>query len=401
MIFNLNKQYMILIFEQDLTHYRASFYDYLSKTIKDEILILYGKGAPNSSHIFLEDDTDRNYRTLEISRSWIGKTTYFQSFSSIRKIINDNDVSCVIHRGAIRNLGLLRELSFFRKNGIPVILRGIGYSVRRDFKPSINLVDKYHKAIIDSSNAYLCYTDGSKKILDKFYSPEKIFVAVNTLNSNLLLSHNEELNLIGKEKIKKELKLKKDIYLIHIGRMSTRKKLDKLLDIYVNVKKKNSNIGLILIGDGVHKQMLMERVRSNNIEDVTFTGALSSEDILTSKYLFISDVMVIPGNLGLTVNHAFLFGKPVIGHVISPNQKRPKNYIHGPEHEYLIDGYNGITLQNEEVSSYTNAIFEVLKNPKYGKNAFDYAQNNLTVQKMTEGYINAMEYVIKGVIERK
>lgn len=98
MIFNLNKQYMILIFEQDLTHYRASFYTYLAQLIKDDILILYGKGEPNSNHIFIENDSERNYKTIEIRRKWIGKSLYFQSLKDIKNVIEENNITCVIHQ---------------------------------------------------------------------------------------------------------------------------------------------------------------------------------------------------------------------------------------------------------------------------------------------------------------
>src|SRR5690606_9587436 len=126
-----------------------------------------------------------------------GRSFYVQSLSSINDILTHYDVTCVIHRGAIRNLTLLREINFFRKRGIPVILRGIGYSVRRKFNPKRNLIDRLHKKIIDRANAYLCYTKGSKVLLDGYYDPQKIFVAVNTLNSDILTDHYNQLSETG------------------------------------------------------------------------------------------------------------------------------------------------------------------------------------------------------------
>jgi glycosyltransferase involved in cell wall biosynthesis len=385
---------MIIIFEQDLTHYRASFYDYLAKHINYEILIVYGEGEPNSAHTIEDGGTERKFKTLEIKRYWLGRLAYFQSFEKLKRVVKHNDVKCVIHRGAIRNLGLYREISFFKNRGIPVILRGIGFSNKRVFNPNKNISDFYHRKVVQRADAYLCYTHGSKKILDLFYNPKKIFVAVNTLNSSLLSQHYEQLNSIGIGKIKNELGLNKGKYLIHVGRFAPRKNLKKLIKIYADLKKESSDLGLILIGDGPEKESLFSYVKENNISNVVFTGSISSENILVSRYIFSSDIFVITGNIGLSINHSFLFGIPVVGYVENDIRKRPKGYIHGPEHEHLIDGYNGIIANNDSVECFFDAIKEVLMADKYAINAYKYAQENLTVEKMTDGYINAIEYVI-------
>jgi len=386
---------IILIFEQDLTHYRASFYDYLSKRIDEEILVLYGQSEPGSHHMVDYMDEKRLYKVQEIKRRWVGNKVYYQSRSLIKQIIKNNDVSCVIHRGAIRNIGLFFEIKLFERHNIPVVLRGIGHSVRRKFDPKKNLVDRIHKKIVDSCAAYLCYTVGSKKILDKFYDEEKIIVAVNTLNSEVLIDHLNSLNEVGKESVKRELKLNQRRYLIHVGRLSLRKKIDVLLDIYSAVKKEVLDIGLIIVGDGPEMDGLKEKVAINNIDDVVFTGSISSESILASKYIYVSDVVVIPGNIGLSANHAFLLGKPIVGHVLPKEVVHPKDYIHGPEHEYLIDGYNGISVPTHDVSAFCQAVIKILNDDKYSENALLYAYKNLTVEEMVKGYLTAIDYARK------
>lgn len=385
-----NSKFMILIYEQDLTHYRASFYDFLATVIDEKVLIIYGEGEPQSSHI--EKTESNKYDTLKIKRRWIGKSYYFQSLRNVKRILKDNNVTCVIHRGAIRNLSLIREISFFKKNKIPVIIRGIGFSVRREFNPKTDIRDFYNKLIIDSADAFLTYTEGSKKILDRFFSPKKVFVAVNTLNSDLIKNHYDELDLIGKKQVKKELGLQREKYIIHVGRFSKRKKIDKLIGIYEILKKKY-DLGLILIGNGPELERIKDIVNDNQIKDVIFTGAISSESIITSKYIFASDLFIVPGNLGLMVNHAFLFGKPLIGRVLPKGQKIPKDYHNTPEFEYLIDEFNGIVVEDDNHKLFIEAAIKVFENYSfYSSNALNYAYSTLTVQNMANGYVDAINF---------
>lgn len=384
---------MILIFEQDLTHYRALFYEYLAGFLDEKLLIVYGKGEPSAFHILEEISPQRTFKTQEIYRRWIGRFVYFNSFRDIRAIAKDNNITCVIHRGAIRNFGLYREIRFFKKKGIPVVLRGIGFSTKRNFDPKINLADKYHQFIINACDAYLCYTEGSKKKLDKFYDPTKIFVAVNTLNSDLMEDHFCQLEKIGKASIKDELGLKCDKYIIHVGRMSPRKKVKDLVDIYAKVKTDKESIGLILVGDGEERLKLQEYIGNNDIQDVLFTGAISSENILVSKYLYISDVFLITGNIGLSVNHAFFFGVPVVGFIAKEEMNKPSGYVLTPEHEYLIDGYNGVVVKNYNLNDFSTAVKNVLGASELSENAHNYAQTYLTVEAMAKGYLAAINYV--------
>lgn len=388
---------MILIFEQDLTHYRVLFYEYLAEKVDEELLIIYGSGEPGAYHILNAKDKHRNFKTKEIRRKWFRKLIYLNSFSDIKKIFFENNVSCVIHRGAIRNIGLYREMRFFQKHGVPVILRGIGFSSRRDFNPKKSLADRYHQFIINTCDAYLCYTKGSKEVLDKWYDPRKIFVAVNTLNSQLLNKHYAQLEEIGKDKIKNKLGLSCSKYIIHVGRMSARKRLKDLIDIYSIIQNKHKDIGLILVGDGQERRNLENYVAKNDIKNVLFAGEISSENILVSKYIYVADVFLITGNIGLSINHAFLLGTPVVGFVLPKGEETHIEYVQTPEYEYLVDDYNGFVVNKYDLNAFSNAVELVLVSDKLAYNAYSYAQDHLTVEAMAQGYLNSISYVKKDI----
>lgn len=377
---------MILIYEQDLTHYRASFYDFLSGLINEDICVIHGEGEPNSHHISVHKNERRSFKIETIKRIWFGRRVYFHSPFHLRKL-DLSQLSCVIHRGAVRNLGLLLEIKYFKRKGIPVVIRGQGFSRTRVFNPNSNLVDRYHKLIVDSSNSFLCYTHGDKKILDQFSNPKKIVVGVNTLNTNILNEHYIKLRDLGRQHVKDSLGLFRKNYLCYVGRLSKRKRVDLLIDIYVKLKK-SQDVGLIIIGGGEYEMELNQIISKLNIRDVVLTGPLSPDDFLTSSYIFASDTVVIPGWLGLAVNHAFILGTPIVGCIESDNLQD-----HGPEASYIVNGYNGILAkaQTEDsfIESINNAFDESLR---LSDGARKYAVENLTVEKMAEGYIQAIEF---------
>jgi glycosyltransferase involved in cell wall biosynthesis len=378
---------MILIYEQDITHYRASFYDFLAKQLNEEILILYGEGEPNSYHIMMGKDEMRFFKSEKIKRYWFGRKFYIHHPFHMKKYVGLG-VSCVIHRGAIRNAGLIREIKYYQKQGIPVVVRGQGYSRNREFNPDKNLVDRLHKKIVDTGDAYLCYTHGDKTVLDRYNVPDKIVVGINTLNTEILTDHYNTLQGFGKSATKEELGLPRKHYLCYIGRLSKRKKLDKLISSFEQSKRKH-DLGLIIIGAGEYEQDLRKYIEDNHIDDVVFTGSLSPDSLETSKYIFSSDIVFIPGWLGLAVNHAFFLGKPIVGSIENEDLRN-----HGPEAEYVVHGFNGTISKSDDTDAFVQAIDTTFDNLEtLGINALAYAQENLTVQKMAEGYIEAINKV--------
>src|SRR5690606_36876721 len=145
-----------------------------------------------SHHVSVDHTEDRAFAIKEIQRYWIGRKAYFHHPGHMKRYVSDA-LSCVIHRGAVRNIGLLLEIGYYKNKGIPVVVRGQGFSRNRGLNPRFNLIDKYHKRIVDSADAFLCYTKGDKEILDQFSDPERIVVGVNTLNTDILDAHYRKM----------------------------------------------------------------------------------------------------------------------------------------------------------------------------------------------------------------
>ena len=69
--------------------------------------------------------------------------------------------------------------------------------------------------------------------------------------------------------------------------------------------------------------------------NVVFHGAIH-DDVKTGEILFACDMMVMPGYLGLSVNHAFCFDCPVMSF-----EQQKNGPFHSPEVEYVINNKTG------------------------------------------------------------
>jgi glycosyltransferase involved in cell wall biosynthesis len=128
------------------------------------------------------------------------------------------------------------------------------------------------------------------------------------------------------------------VILLYVGRILPAKQVDLLIQA---VRRINSMqlcrqpIEVLIIGDGPAAEGL--RGRAVNLPSVRFLGALYDQDAV-ARYMRVAAAMVIPGFVGLAVNHAFAQGLPVITR---------DHALHSPEIEYLRNGENGLIVPGD------------------------------------------------------
>ncbi len=98
-------------------------------------------------------------------------------------------------------------------------------------------------------------------------------------------SYNKEM----REKIRNEFHLQDKIVLGHIGRFQEQKNHKFIIDIFKEISKKNSNIVLMLVGDGALKNEIENKVKKLGLENsVIFTGVKeNTNELLQSMDLFL------------------------------------------------------------------------------------------------------------------
>ncbi|MEX2399807.1 MAG: glycosyltransferase [Rhodothermales bacterium] len=221
-------------------------------------------------------------------------------------------------------------------------------------------------------------------MLRPYLPDDKLFVARNTIDLAPMFEQREALQEEGKTTIRKRLSIpERSSVLVYLGRLIPEKGIGMLLEAYRTLSREGPTV-LLVIGDGPGRSRMETHASSRALEDVRFLGPLSDEE--AGPYLFAADVMVMPGYLGLVINHAFAFGLPVV------SMRNPAGIAaHSPEVEYVESGKTGMLCDGDTVDDLVDGIRIVLRDlPRYSANALVYARSHLTLDRMVDGLYDAI-----------
>lgn len=379
---------MVYVYEQDLAHYRLPVYKEISRLLNGRLKVYSAKPSDSKYLNTINQSIDNVgfwYRILKTK--WLFYDRFF--FVDIRPLLKVlNNASVVIIRHSVRDMSKIFLVLYLKKKNIPIIIWGQGYSRKRKFRPFFDPRDTLHLRIAKISEAYICYSDEIRDTLSKYISSEKLFMAKNTGDMSLLLKQRSEFDRIGKDKIKKELGLNKKIYLSFVGRLNPRKKPEVLLKLVEYLQKNmRVDVGLLIVGDGPLLRQLQIYASIHQIKDIHFYGELYGYN--AARVIYSSDVVVIPGWLGLSGVDALGLGRPLV------SQKTGKSFVnHPPEAAYLVDKINGRWALKEGIYELAECVMDVISNLDiYSSNAASYAEYELGFDQMIEGFMQAINFV--------
>lgn len=200
------------------------------------------------------------------------------------------------------------------------------------------------------------------------------FIQLNNAIDAKQYIYNEKIE----REVKKELGLKDEFVIGHVGRFSRQKNHEKLIDIFNEIIKIKSNSKLILVGEGPLKQSIIDKVKSLNLQDkVMFLGTRSDVNRIMQTF----DVFIFPSlheGLGIVLIEAQAAGVPCL---TSKNVVAKEADI-----SYLLNYYslNNSSLQWAEkalsIVCEKENMYEIIKN-----SGFDISEN---ANKLEEFYIN-------------
>jgi glycosyltransferase involved in cell wall biosynthesis len=134
----------------------------------------------------------------------------------------------------------------------------------------------------------------------------------------------------------------------------------KGVDLLIRAVEELPNIGLILIGEGTQRRLMMSFAERLNVSDrVTFTGYIPRRELLV--HLLRASLFALPTRSSFhegtnrAVLEAMLCGLPI---VVTRTGGLP---------ELVVDGINGIVVEPENVKDLARAISTLLNNPELRK----------------------------------
>ena len=373
----------LIIIEQELIDYRIPLYENIGKEISEDIVIYYWESQRNLGHKILTQE-NIGVKIIGIKVYNIFNKLFIPNFLK-RDFFNRKNT--IVIRGNVRNPFLMPFLLLNKLRGVKTIVWGQAISRKRIFSPFSDLRDFYSLVILKISSAYVLYDDVTKIQLEKYIKKKKFFVANNTIDTQKEYQFLETLGRIDKTKLRSDLGVNSKITLLYIGRLSKRKKISYLLEVFKNIENKYDSISLMIVGQGPEFEHIKKIIDFLELKNVSLVGP--KYELEAAKYLYVSDIMIMPGWLGLAVNHAFIYGLPIVS-------QKENDYLtnHAPEAMHLKHKFNGWFAKYNDSEDMIKGIDEIINNyESYSKNAFQYAQNNLGIDKLVHGFIEAYNFV--------
>lgn len=334
----------MLFIQPHLTKYRIDFFNELSVLLK----VRY-----NQKFKVICGETPRTFGVIEnipfevdvVKVKKVSKFFYFKEVFS--KLKNEKQV--IVHFGDFKYFTLYQSLylSLFKRRVL--YLHGQGGYKRSGLASKI-----LYNVILFLTNGYICYNEFCSIELKKKTLPflhKKIHHIDNTLY----------LEPICQDKI--DMK-EKGNSVIFIGRVRERSGVENILEAAKIVSTEIPDFKIHIIGGGEHNYL---HLLSEKYPEAVFYGELySQEDIMNvcSK----SKAGIYGGDAGLSVVHYMSLGLPVIIH--------NDLYSHmGPEPSYIIDEYNGLLFERDNIKSIAEKLLMVCKDntliEKLSKNSIE------------------------------
>lgn len=344
----------ILLISNYVFHYRIKIYNYFTEEFKK-------RGY--EFHVLSNE-----YQKCKYNVEFIKHERNFSIKGYIEEIdkINPDVVINFLH---LKDKLIIPLTYYCKFRKIPMIYWNHGVNLRDPENTVKNFIFRF---VHDISDSIILYTPNELKYI-KTRNRKKTFIAYNTLN----FTDIDKSSLDSKEKIKKKYGINEKKVVIYISRIMPYKKLDVLIKHF----KGNKDIGVIIVGKGISREQVNIIESYNNLY---YLGEMYDKDVW--EIFSIGDIYSTPGHIGLGLNEAFYWGKPVV--VLEGN--------HAPEVFYLEDGRNGFKVKDEE--ELVSKILYLLNNEEIYYKFSNYAKetyiNKCDISNMFNGFINAIEYCL-------
>ena len=377
-------QKKIFILQRILPHYRLGFFNNLKK-LYPSLKVFYGntyKGEVLKNADNPDRDTFFERKNKYFHKD--GKIFFTGIYKDVIKEKPDIIVS-VFNIGNI-NIYILFILRYFLK--FKLILWSLGYDHLTGFFPDKKLSHKIRLFLSQKADAVIFYWEHGKEVVEKYSKNiSHYFVARNTIDTNKHFALKELFDKVGKESIKNCLGVTEKFHFIYIGRLIPDKEVDILLKSYSEFEKSFSSCRLTVIGDGPERNKLESLASELNIRNLAFLGEILDDEI-TGKWLYISDVFIMPGRLGNSVVHSFCYGTPVIS-------TDKGDYFHCEGISFIKEGVNGYLAKDGDIKSITEKMTKIISDEtqiaKMRIDSFNTAKEDCSIEKMVDGFREALE----------
>ncbi|MCQ2089683.1 MAG: glycosyltransferase family 4 protein [Fibrobacter sp.] len=345
----------ILLISNRVMHYRSRIYN--------KFFDLFAK-LGYEFHVASND-----YQKVDFPIRYIKHERAF-STSGYIKIIKEINPDVCINFLHLKDKIIIPLTFYCRFKGIPMIYWNHGINIKT---PDAKLKNSIFHFIHTISNAIILYSPAQLKYLSK-KNQKKTYIAKNTLD----FSDVNKSTLRSPKEVKAAYGIKEKRVLLYISRILPYKGLDILLNNF----KGNEDIALVIVGGGINEQ---QQATIDSTPNYYYLGEKYGSEV--DEIYQMGDVFSTPGHIGLALNQAMYWGKPVV----------VLNRIHAPEIVYLKNGENGFIANTEE--ELKTKILNLCTNEnalaKASQAARKTYEDEMQIGNMFQGFVDAIHFVGK------
>jgi glycosyltransferase involved in cell wall biosynthesis len=377
-----------------IPHYRVPVFTELSKREYIDLTVYYGKGFPSGSSA--NADYISGFKHKKLATIFLGflnrqnkQLIVFHPFLFFHLLFGRYEVVIAEPTTNIFNdLVIFPYCKLFRKK---FIWYEAGAVPKPERTRNRKLMDPVVGFITKRADAYITYNSFAEKyLIESFKIPvEKIFRAQNALDTNEIVRDiaKYENQVTAK---RKEYGLDGVKVALFIGGIEKRKRINNLISAINNINKNGINAKALIVGDGQDLEWVKDNMNPDEAANTIFAGKHVLDAVL---FILLSDVVVLPAQGGLSINHAFACGKPFIGtrEGVSPGTDSI--------YDYVTDGYNGYVVKENDIADLEVKLEAIFTNPelydKLSKGASETSKR-INVPGMVNGIENSIKYSVRN-----
>lgn len=212
----------------------------------------------------------------------------FGNVKALQKIFSNNNYTIVhSHMDAMSYI----PLKIAKQCGVPC---RIAHSHNTDYLTNIRIkraLNDYAKKRLPtvSTDLFAC----SKSAGEWLFGTERVNKNLVRIVPNAIEVDKYKFNNDNRKDIRKRLGIPDDAYVIgHVGRFDYQKNQSFLVDVFKKIQKSNPKAHLIMVGDGVDKNSIIDKIKYENIFNVHIEPACAEVE----KFYSAFDVFVLPSH---------------------------------------------------------------------------------------------------------
>ena len=362
----------VIIIQRLVPHYRIPVFAQLHRELGWEVV---ASDRPVANGLELARPEDHKW--LHPVPMTMSSNNFYRAYVPMGRIMREFKPDALVAEFSLQ-LSSSWQLALGPKK-VPFAFWSQGWNLERGFDSwNDRLIQKIRLMLQQRADAQLCYSDqGAAYLRSQLPAEMPICVAQNAID-------------IG-QYVDVPKKRQPGIQLLYVGRLNADKRVDVLIEAFRHLKDRGLIDRLVIVGDGPEGEAL--RRRAGGIDGIKMAGACYDEDKLAAIYA-ASDLFVVPGSAGLSVNHALAYALPVLLFDDAAAMR------HHPEHSAVINGVSGFRIAGSGIEELAAGIAKIFSGPllprqRLAESIRSFAAEAISIDRMIEGFRELDAILIK------